>query len=73
MFFLPLLMERTLETLQEVAGSEQCPLPSPELYIMVNGKPSKGKVMWRTIVNVDTVKAAVAKLEQINWLYKKVD
>ena len=31
------------------------------------------KRRWRTIVNVGAVKAAVCKLKQINWLYKKVD
>ena len=30
-------------------------------------KPSKDKVVWRTIVNVDAVKAAVHKLKQINF------
>ena len=65
MFFLPLPMEKTLETLEEVNGDDQCPLPSPELYIMVNGKPSKEKVVWRTIVNVDAAKAAINTLKQI--------
>ena len=45
-FFLPLPMAKTLETLEEVTGDYQCPFLSPELYIMVNGKPSKGKVVW---------------------------
>ena len=40
---------------------------------MINEKSSKEKVMRRKIVNVDVVKAAVAKLKQINLLYKKVD
>ena len=66
-------MVKTLETLKEVTGPDQCPLPSSELYIMVHGEPSKEKVIWRTIVNVDAVKAAVRNLKQINWLYRKAD
>ena len=73
MFFLPLPMNKTLETLDKVADNKQCPLPSPELYIMVTGKPSKEKVVWRTMVNVDAVKAAIKKLKDTNWLYQKVD
>ena len=64
-FFLPLPMEKTLEMLEEVNIDDQCPLPSPELYIMVNGKPSKEKVVWRTIVNVDAVKAAISTLKAL--------
>ena len=75
MFFLPLPLKKTLETLEEVSleSKDLCPLPCPELYVMVNGRPSKGKVVWRTIVNVDAVKAAICKLRQINCLYKQVD
>ena len=70
MFFLPLPLGKTLQSIEEVKGSS---LPHPELYIMVNGKPAKGKVMWRTIVDVKKIKAAIHKLRQINWLYKNVD
>ena len=28
--------------------------------------------MWRSLVNVDHVKAAVQKLREINWLYSEV-
>ena len=39
-FFLPLPLNETLETLDQV---EQCggALPNPELYIIVNGRPTK--------------------------------
>ena len=30
------------------------------------------KVVWRDLVNVDHVKAAVQKLREINWLYNEV-
>ena len=71
MFFLPLPMKRTLETLNQVESSKIA-LPDPELYIIVNGKPTKNKVVWRTLVDVNRVKSAVDKLKQINWLYKDV-
>ena len=85
MFFLPLPLEKTLETLGEVrqpdvAGSLDSPdgestthLPHPELYILVNGKPSKLNVVWRSLINVDALKGAIHKLKEINWVYKEVD
>ena len=85
MFFLPLPLEKTLETLGEVrqpgvAGSLDSPdgentthLPHPELYILVNGKPSKLNVVWRSRINVDALKGAIHKLKEMNWLYKEVD
>ena len=76
MFFLPLPMSKTLETLDQVGksgdGSSSVGLPDPELYIVVNGKPTKNKIVWRSLVNIDNIKAAVDKLRQINWLYKDV-
>ena len=47
-------------------------MPDPELYIVVNGKPTKNEIVWRSLVNIDNIKAAVEKLRQINWLYKDV-
>ena len=68
MFFLPLPLNKTLETLDQV---EQCvgALPNPELYIIVNGRPTKSKVVWRSLVDVNCVKKAVSKLKLCNWLY----
>ena len=74
MFFLPLPLKKTFETLDQVKmntkGEEA--LPDPELYIIVNGKPTTSKVVWRSLVNVN-VKTAVRKLKEINWLYSEVD
>ena len=78
MFFLPLLLKKTLETLGNVKTVNQesnsllqktdqdphVPLPDPELYIMVNGIPSE-KIIWCSIVDVSAVKTA-------SWLYKEV-
>ena len=38
-------------------------LPDPELYIIVNGKPTKSKIVWRSLVNVAHINAAVHKLK----------
>ena len=84
MFFLPLPLKRTLETLEQVqapaaknvpyasqVGGRKSQLPNPELYIIVNGKPKSGQVIWQTLVNVNAIKVAVNKLKQINWLYQE--
>ena len=71
MFFLPLPLNKTLETLNDVNGGDTS-LPNPELYIIVNGKPTKSKVIWRTLVNVNHVKQAINTLRSCNWLYKQV-
>ena len=74
MFFLPLPLNKTLETLGQVKHpiDGDTALPDPELYVIVNGKPTTSKVVWRSLVNVDHVKAAVQKLREINWLYSEV-
>ena len=74
MFFLPLPLNKTLNTLDQVKQSSNgdTALPDPELYIIVNGKPTSSKVVWRSLVNVDHVKTAVHKLREINWLYSEV-
>ena len=71
MFFLQLPMKRTLEILNQVESSKIA-LPEPELYIIFNGKTTKNKVVWRTLVDVNRVKNAVDKLKQLNCLYKDV-
>ena len=70
MFFLPLPLEKTLDTVDEVDNNVS--LASPELYIIVNGKPTKTKVVWHSLVDVNEIKKAVEKLKDINWLYKDV-
>ena len=44
-------------------------MPDPELYIIVNGKPTKSKIVWYSSVNVANINAAVCKSKEINWLY----
>ena len=77
MLFLPLPLEKKLKTIDEVqsnkSGEGLAGLPDPELYIIVNCKPSKNKILWQSVVNVEHVKAAVEKLREINWLYADVE
>ena len=72
-FFLPLPLNKTMETLGEVGTTTVVPIPDPELYIMVNGVPTKGKVVWQSFVDINVVKAALVKCKEINWLYKNAD
>ena len=71
MFFLPLPFNNTVETLDEVTASKV--LPEPELYIIINGKPTKNNVLWRDLVDVEDLKAAFEVLKKDNWLYKDLD
>ena len=48
-------------------------LADPELYIILNGVPTKKKVIWRSLIDINSLKAAIAKLKDINWLYSSVD
>ena len=68
-FFLPLPLNKKLETLDQVMHNDSNP-HEPELYIIMNGTPTKSKVVWGSLVDVNKVKAAIAKLRCSNWLYK---
>ena len=64
MFFLPLPLKNTWDTLSEVqiGGTELVALPDPQLYIIVNCVPKKKKIVWQTLVDVNAVKIAIKKL-----------
>ena len=66
MFILPLPLEKTIKTLSEPE------LPKPELYVIVDGAPTKEKVIWRSFIVIKKIKAALNKLKEVNWLYKNV-
>ena len=78
MFFLPLPLSKTVETLDGIdipngsTSSAEQTLPSPELYIMVNGKVTKSKVVWRSIVDVSALRAALHTLKRVNVFYRNV-
>ncbi|CAI8022425.1 hypothetical protein GBAR_LOCUS13170, partial [Geodia barretti] len=65
MFFLPLPLNKTTETLNKVQEHTSL-LPDPELYIIVNGRPTKSNVVWRSLVDVNHVKTAITKLRSCN-------
>ena len=71
MFFLPLPLNKTLETLNQVE-QHGFVLPDPELYIIVNGRSTKSNVVWCSLVNVNHVKIVIKTLRPCNWLYKDV-
>ena len=48
-----------METLNEV-GIESNHLPDPELYIIINGQPTKSNNVW--VVDVNKIIAALRKL-----------
>ena len=66
MFFLPLPLNHTLDTLSEVQPDGVVALPDPQLSIIVNGVPTKNKIEWQTLVDVNAMKQAMQKLKQIN-------
>ena len=78
--FLLLNLQNTLDRLDEAGfKAEYCSddslshLPDPELYIIVDSRPTKDKVVWQGLVDVDSVRKAVEKLKDTNWLYRNVD
>ena len=62
MFFLPLPLEKILDTFDKVDNNVS--LASSELYIIVNGKPTKTKVVWHSLVAVNEIKKAVQVLQR---------
>ena len=48
-------------------------LPDPELYIIVDSRPTKHKIVWQSLIDIDNVSRAVEKLKNTNWLYSNVD
>ena len=77
MFFLPLPLEKTVQTLEAVENKvvgASARLPDPEVYMIVNSKPSeKRKFIWQSLINVDKLKGALRTLKNINWLYADLD
>ena len=71
-FSLLLPFSKTSEKLHSVEGPGKS-LPScvasPQLYIIVNGKPKELNVVWCTLINVDCVKAAIIKLKETKRVY----
>ena len=73
-FFLP---QDTIDKLKTVRLSEDLSskimLPDLQLYIIIDGRPTKDKIVWQNLVDVDSIKNAVKKLKHTNWLYQSID
>ena len=44
---------------------------NPQLFILINGRPTKDKMVWQSLVDDNDVKDTVQCLKQINWLDKE--
>ena len=73
MFFLPLPLHKSMSTLENAEDFRPKIMPDPELFVILNGQPTKNKTIWRSLVDINRVKAAFEKLKQINWLYANVE
>ena len=51
-------MERTIN---DLISDQSNVLPDPELCILVDGQPTKDKVVWQTLVDVEDIKRATDK------------
>lgn len=47
-------------------------LPDPQVYVIINSKPTTQNIIWRSLIDIRKVKATVTKLQHINWLYKDI-
>ena len=76
MFFLPLPLEKTVQTLEEEKNKVEgvaTGLPDPELCIIVNSKAKTNKTVWQSLINVDRLREALRKLKDINCMYADID
>uniref|UniRef100_A0A1X7UML0 Uncharacterized protein n=1 Tax=Amphimedon queenslandica TaxID=400682 RepID=A0A1X7UML0_AMPQE len=46
----PLSCQKKIKTLNEI-GIDSNHLPNPELYIIINGQPTKSNNVWRSLVD----------------------
>ena len=65
-------MDKTFSELKALSEDTVPSLPDPELFILVDGRPTKDKVVWQTLVDVGNVKKAIKKLKEINVFYKDI-
>ena len=77
--FLPLDIQNTFDKLDEAGYmsdstiNDMLGLPDPELYIMIDSRPTKDKIMRQSLIDVPRVKLAAQKLQETNWLYGSID
>jgi len=75
MFFLLLPLQNTIVKLDSlgIPSEGDTMLPDPELFIILDGQPTKDKVVWQTLVDVNHIKRAVNQLKETNWIYQNID
>ena len=62
MFFLSLPLQNTMEAFDDLGmphdlmSEDLQMLPDPELYILLDGQPTKNKVVWQILVDVNDIK-----------------
>ena len=75
-FFLPIPFDKTLDLLNSIEAPEDLAselysiLPDPHIFILLDGKPTKDKVVWQSMVDVDNMKGAVKRLEELTGFTK---
>jgi len=66
--FLPMPFDKTQEMLdsigmlQDFANKVHNVLPNPHVFIILDGIPTKQKIVWQSVIDVDNVRNAVQKL-----------
>uniref|UniRef100_A0A1X7TN05 Uncharacterized protein n=1 Tax=Amphimedon queenslandica TaxID=400682 RepID=A0A1X7TN05_AMPQE len=63
MCYLPLPLEKAMDTLNEV-GIDSNYLPNSQLYIIINEQRTKSHNVWRNLVNIYKINAALRKLKK---------
>ena len=71
-FYLPIPLEKAMETLNEV-GIDSNHLPDPDLHIIIYGQPTKLNNVCHSFVDGNKIKAALRKIKEINWLFRSVN
>ena len=68
-FFLLLPLNKMIDQVKRSSSGETA-LPDPELYIIVNGKPTSSNIIWRTLINVEDIRKAIQKLHgfTVKWM-----
>ena len=67
-FHLPMPFDKTQETLdaismpQDLSSQVYSILPDPHVFILVDGKPTKDKIVWQSMIDVSNVRQAVQTL-----------
>ena len=71
---MPLPLQSTLDRVDEAGfRAHFSPDDIMSTYIKVDGQPTKDKIVWQGLVDMDNVKRAAAMLKDTNWLYRNMN